>query len=56
MKDPIFPLISALSGYRLVIINDNQFPGVTDEDIIITKSLYNKMKTLCPDAFKEDNK
>lgn len=48
---PIFPLISALAGYRLIVADEKQLPGLKDTDIVISKSLYNKMKALCPNAF-----
>ena len=51
-SNPIFPLITALSGYRLVIIDDK--PGLTDKDIMITRSLYNKMKALSPELFDKE--
>ena len=47
---PLFPLITALAGYRLIIMDENKFK-MLDTDIIISKGLYNKMKELCPSAF-----
>lgn len=47
---PILPLITALAGYRLLIMDENKFT-MLDTDIIISKGLYNKMKALCPSAF-----
>jgi len=56
---PIFPLISALTGYRLIVIDTKQMPYMTDRDIMISRGLYNKMRDLCPDLFpntEEKNK
>lgn len=52
----MFPLISALAGYRLVVFDDKLMPGVKDTDIMVSRSLYNKMKELCPDLFNEKEK
>jgi len=56
---PIFPLISALAGYRLIVIDIKQMPRLKDTDIMISRALYNKMRDLCPAAFsnkEEKNK
>jgi hypothetical protein len=54
MADPIFPLISALSGYRLIVVDDKQVPGITENDIMISRSLFNKMKKMCPELFEKE--
>ena len=55
MNNPMFPLISALSGYRLIVIDEKRMPGITENDIMISRTLYNKMKEMCPDLFKDIN-
>jgi len=50
---PLFPLISALAGYRLIVIDPKQMPGLKEADIMISRGLYNKMRDLCPAAFPD---